>query len=180
MIYYGTHMKLSKLVKILNECDDAGRWFFRTKEMARLLGESGAKLNLTLHRAKYAQVLAPLARGWVYLPRAKSIPANPLDRFAIETRRPHITYASLESELARNGLISQLPMVETYMTTGREGRFNTPLGSIELVHTEKKGVLNSPDIRWDSQRGIWVATPQRALSDLRRVGRNVDLVEKVE
>jgi|GEM_PF-4693447 len=104
--------------------------------------------RLTLYRARQAQIIGTLARGWVYFPRA------------------------------RNGWISQLPMIETYMTTGGEARFDTPLGSLELIHTKKEGILNAKDIYWSVSRNIWVATPERAFSDLRYVGRNLDLISK--
>ncbi len=171
-------MKLSHLLECLHQRDDAGQWLFRVSEMARLTGEKDSQLYLTLHRARQAHIVAELARGWLYFPRARSLPATPLDRFALEVRRPYITYASLESELARRGWLSQVPTVETYMTTGREARFDTPLGSLELVHTKRTGLLNTDEIQWNPTRGIWVATPERALRDLRRVGRNVNLVER--
>jgi len=164
-------MTLKKLLSVLYQYDEMGQWLFHVSQL-------GEVSSLTLYRARQAQIIGTLARGWVYFPRARSLPGMPLDRFALEVRRPHITYASLESELARNGWISQLPMVETYVTTGREARFDTPLGNLELVHTKKEGILNAKDIYWSASRNIWVATPERAFSDLHDVGRNLGLISK--
>src|SRR5260363_361153 len=177
LICLSIDVKLSYLLERLYQRDEAEQWLFRVSEMVALTGEEGAQLYLTLHRARQAHIVVELARGWLYFPRARSLPPTPLDQFALEVRRPCITYASLEAELSRNGWIPQVPTVETYMTTGREARFDTPLGSLELVHTKRTGVLNTADIQWIPARGIWVATSERALRDLHRVGRNLNLVE---
>ncbi|CCD29616.1 conserved hypothetical protein [Candidatus Glomeribacter gigasporarum BEG34] len=177
LICLSIDVKLSYLLERLYQRDEAEQWLFRVSEMVALTGEEGAQLYLTLHRARQAHIVVELARGWLYFPRARSLPPTPLDQFALEVRRPCITYASLEAELSRNGWIPQVPTVETYMTTGREARFDTPLGSLELVHTKRTGVLNTADIQWNPARGIWVATSERALRDLHRVGRNLNLVE---
>ncbi len=62
------------------------------------------------------------------------------------------------------------------MTTGRSQTFITPYGTIEFVHTmQAEGKLRS-EIRFDPQRNLAVATLNRALRDLQRVGRDLDLV----
>ncbi|MDO8835030.1 MAG: hypothetical protein Q7V01_05515, partial [Vicinamibacterales bacterium] len=86
-------------------------------------------------------------------------------------------YLSLESALHEHGRISQIPNRLTLMTSGRSYTYSTPLGVIEFVHTAR------PPRAWRSRtelitsRNIHVASPELALADLKRVGRNLDLVE---
>jgi len=89
-------------------------------------------------------------------------------------------YLSLEAALPEAGWISQIPSRLTVMTTGRTQTFNTPWGVIEFVHTARKGVDLSEGVVFDERRRIHVATPQRAWRDLKRVGRNLDLVVPLE
>ena len=59
--------------------------------------------------------------------------------------------------------------------TGSSGQFDTPWGRIELVHTDRPVTMESGIV---FERGrLAEATPARAWSDLKRVGRNVDLVD---
>ncbi|UUM20741.1 hypothetical protein [Mycoavidus sp. SF9855] len=44
------------------------------------------------------------------------------------------------------------------------------------VHTARRISDLRPHLHWDERRSIWIATPDCALRDLRRVGRNLDLV----
>jgi hypothetical protein len=48
------------------------------------------------------------------------------------------------------------------------------------VHTARKGADLSDGVIFDERRRIHVATPQRAWRDLKRVGRNLDLVVPME
>ncbi len=89
------------------------------------------------------------------------------------------SYLSLESALSEAGWISQIPSRLTLMTTGRSQIFNTPYGTIEFVHTMQAENKLRNEIRFDPQRELAVATPTRALRDLKRVGRNLDLVTDV-
>lgn len=63
------------------------------------------------------------------------------------------------------------------MTTGRAGIFETPFGRIEFIHT-KRSVEDILDNTVDIGRPLRMATPQAAARDLRRVGRNVHLIDE--
>lgn len=68
--------------------------------------------------------------------------------------------------------------VLTVMTTGREAYYKTPYGIIEFTHT-KRSVNNILDhIQTMPGRPLRVATKEAALRDLKRVGRNLHLLEK--
>ena len=85
-------------------------------------------------------------------------------------------YLSLESVLAEEGMISQMPFVMTFVTTGRSGKIDTAFGTIEFRKTSRDWRILREQVKYDEQRGIYVATAERALADLRRSGRNMDLV----
>jgi hypothetical protein len=61
------------------------------------------------------------------------------------------------------------------MTTGSPGAFETPWGIIEFTHTDREIDLEKDVYRGDD--GSLEATVARAARDLRRVGRNVDLID---
>ena len=91
---------------------------------------------------------------------------RPLDSF----------YLSCESVLSEYGWISQLPFCLTFVTTGRSYRYSTLLGDIDFVHTEEDPVSWPGHLRRNDDRQIWEASPEKALSDLQRYRRNLDLV----
>ena len=81
----------------------------------------------------------------------------------------------LESKLSEAGAISQIAAALTCMTTGAPGAFETPWGIVEFTHTDRE-----IDVGRDTYRGrddVLEATVERAARDLRRVGRNVDLID---
>ena len=80
--------------------------------------------------------------------------------------------------LSEYGVISQVPMGRlTVMTTGAPGEFHTPYGIIEFTHTKR----SVPDILkrtfYTAERPLRRAYKKAAAQDLRRVGRNVDMMD---
>jgi hypothetical protein len=61
------------------------------------------------------------------------------------------------------------------MTTGSPGRFDTPWGAIEFTHTDRAIMVGSDAHLRDD--GVLYATVERAARDLRRTGRNIDLID---
>jgi hypothetical protein len=104
----------------------------------------------------------------------KTDPCSPgLIRFL---RPGEVTYVSLESKLSEAGAISQIATALTCMTTGSPGRFDTPRGAIEFTHTNRRIALGTDVHARDD--GVLEATVERAARDLRRVGRNTDLIDE--
>jgi len=95
-------------------------------------------------------------------------------------RRGFHTYLSMESALSEYGAISQVPSGHiTFMTTGRRGEFKTPYGNIEFTHTKRDPADFVADLR-DNDRPLPIASCERAYVDLKRVGRNLHLVQMDE
>jgi len=61
------------------------------------------------------------------------------------------------------------------MTTRSPGRVDTPWGAIEFTHTDRSIALGSEVYTRDD--GVLEATVERASRDLRRVGRNINLID---
>lgn len=91
---------------------------------------------------------------------------RPLDSF----------YLSCESVLSEHGWISQLPFCLTFVTTGRSYRYSTLLGDIDFVHTEEDPSAWRGHITRNEDRQVWEASPKKALADLTRYKRNLNLV----
>jgi hypothetical protein len=82
---------------------------------------------------------------------------------------------SLETKLSEAGAISQITTALTCMTTGSPGRFETPWGAIEFTHTDRTIRIGTDVVAQDD--GTLEATVRTAVRDLRRVGRNLDLID---
>jgi hypothetical protein len=64
----------------------------------------------------------------------------------------------------------------TIMTTGRKGTITTAFGVIEFTHTKRSINELSNNVYYDDEIGIFRATTEQAIKDLRRVGRNVEMI----
>jgi hypothetical protein len=123
-----------------------------------------------------AKAIARIAPG-LYLNPFAPPPAWALERLAAHLRPDDYYYLSLESALHEHGRISQVPNRLTLMASGRSYTYSTPLGVIEFVHTARSPNVWRSRTEFIAARGVHVASPDLALDDLRRVGRNLDLVE---
>lgn len=63
------------------------------------------------------------------------------------------------------------------MTQGRSGKLETRYGTIEFTHFSRKKNLNEDDCYYDPVARIFRAKAARAITDLKRVGRNTQLLQ---
>jgi hypothetical protein len=170
-------MKHGILMQKLDEIDRRGVWAFTPATFSALLGDPGQNyVKLMMKRLADRRVLVRAARGVYVNPRARSMP-NDVRGGLIRFLRPReVTYVSLESKLSEAGAISQVTTVLTCMTTGSPGRFDTPWGTIEFTHTDRPIALGTDVHARDD--GVLEATVERSARDLRRVGRNTDLIDE--
>ena len=169
-------MKRADLSKSLFEADRKSIWAFTPATFGALLGQMEPNyLKLMMKRLADQGVLIRVARGVYVNPHARSLPSD-VRRGLIRFLRPReISYVSLESKLSEAGAISQISTALTCMTTGSLGTFETPWGIIEFAHTDREIDFEKDVYRQDD--GSLEATVARAVRDLRRVGRNVDLID---
>lgn len=170
-------MTRSALIRKLDDMDRRGVWAFTPATFSALLGNLEPNyLKLMMKRLADQGVLVRAARGVYVNPHARSMPPEPRGGLIRFLRPRELTYVSLESRLSEGGAISQITSALTCMTTGSPGRFDTPWGAIEFTHTDRLiEVGKDVHLRDD---GMLEATMERAARDLRRVGRNVDLIDE--
>ncbi len=168
-------MKRHDLIKKLAQADAAGVWAFTPPSFSALMGGvDQAYLKLMMKRLSDQGVLIRAARGVYVNPTARSSPAD-IRRGLLRFLRPReISYVSLESKLSEVGVISQISTALTCMTTGSAARFDTPWGAVEFTHTDRKIEIGKDVI---PDHGTLEATVRTAVRDLRRVGRNLDLID---
>jgi hypothetical protein len=123
--------------------NDVRRQFSRWVELGRLL---------QLRRGLYA--LAP--------PYRKAHP-HP---FLVANRMVRGSYVSLQSALSYHGLIPEGVPVTTSVTTGRPGRWDTPLGAFDFRHVQSELFQGYRRIEVAKDQEAFVATPEKALLDL--------------
>ena len=169
-------MRRRDLMQKLTDMDRRGVWAFTPATFSALLEHPEPNyLRLRMKRLADEGVLVRAARGVYVNPHARSMP-NDVRAGLIRFLRPReITYVSLESKLSEAGVISQIATTLTCMTTGSPGRFDTPWGAVEFTHTDRLIAIGTDVHRRDD--GTLHATVERAARDLRRVGRNTDLID---
>lgn len=174
-------MRAMALIEALDRWDRAGVWAYNDKTLGLMFrGETQAALRKALTAHCRAGLLVRVTRGLYVNPRARSLPNDVLTALVAFLRPWDDNYISLESSLSEAGWISQVPSRLTVMTTGRTQTFDTPWGVIEFIHTARRGEALADGLQFDERRKIHVASAERAWLDLKRVGRNQDLVEVPE
>lgn len=175
-----TKMKTNDAVRCLAEWATRGKVIHTIEDLRVLFHKDRPQaFHEGLRRLVASGLLLRVSKGVYAYPFSTLDRQELLYQTALTLRRGSVTYISLESSLSGYGLISQVPIDHlTLMTTGRKGVFETPWGSIEFTHTERaladilEGTIKDGPLR--------LACPEIALQDLRRVGRNLHLVQQDE
>jgi predicted transcriptional regulator of viral defense system len=154
---------------------------FTTGDFRKILhGMPDQKIARILTDARNSHLISSPTRGVFVYEQSEQPRTHLVYEVARTMRRGSYTYLSLESALSEYGIISQIPVNHhTFMTTGRKGSFKTPYGLIEFTHTGRDALGIIRDTV-EIDRPLPIATAERALADLRRVGRNLHLVQENE
>ncbi len=169
--------------QILAELDRKGQGVFTTDDLRQAFDlDSESRFRAELNRLLEDGFLERARRGIYVNWAAHSINLRRLkEEIAQVVRRGYINYLSLESVLSEYGAISQVMLDRiTVMTTGRGGEIRTRWGVIEFTHTARDPETIRPILLHDDQHPLPLVRPPVALRDLRRVGRNVDMVDMDE
>lgn len=174
-------MRQRDLVNRLRKFDRKGRRVFNLKDLRKIFPEETDESFRVRLRAIAALPDSPVRRAtrgiYVFTDSARGL-ENILEEIAKTARRGDHSYLSLESALSEHGLISQVMVGRiTVMTTGRSGTFKTPWGDIEFTHTERDPEQFVDDLLTFKGRPLRMANKELALRDIRRVGRNVQLLD---
>ena len=175
-------MKTVDFVHKLAEQDRRGAYIFSTKAIQELFpGESENALKKSLRRLVERNLLVRMAKGLYMNPLAASKNSWAIEAVAKALRPNDFSYVSLESILSEYGVISQIPIDRiTVMTTGAPGEFKTPLGVIEFTRTKRSRESLLERTLEDKRRPLRIASKMAAVQDLRRVGRNVNMIDESE
>jgi len=76
------------------------------------------------------------------------------------------SYVSLQTALARYGMIPEYTPIVTSVTTGRPGRWETPLGVYAFRHVKTDWFHGYRRLEVDGGQRAFVAMPEKALLDL--------------
>lgn len=172
-------MKKTEAIKKLLEYDKRGRCVFTNSDLTKIFHQDNERsLRAGIKRLQNDGILTRISNGVYLYHLAHSKGSNTLEQIAKTIRRGEYSYVSLESALSDFGVISQIPVDRlTIMTTGRSGEFKTPLGTIEFTHT-KRDPIDIIENTCLVGRPLRLATKHTAYRDLKRVGRNIHLVNK--
>lgn len=164
------------------ELDRNDRSVFSVDDLREIFKERSSRtFEDGLRRLVGRGVLQRAARGIYVYAWSQRPKGYLLEEIAECKRSGEVSYVSLESALCEFGAISQI-MVDriTVMTTGRSAEITTPWGVIEFTHTARP----APNIRENTVhmegRPLRIARLEAALRDLRRVGRNLNMVDMDE
>ncbi len=171
-------MHLVNAIKTLTDWNRCGRAVFTFSDMRMMFPDESTKtLSESLGRLTRTGLLKRVSKGVYFNSLSQGRHGRLLEEIAAALRPGEYNYSSLECALSEWGVISQLPMQYlTVMTTGRKGTFKTPFGTIEFTHTKRSpaDILDST-ILMEAPR-LRLATAMAAYRDLKRVGRNLHLV----
>lgn len=176
-------MNSAEAIERLNKMSAQDKKYVYSKSDLRVLfNENGMPwFDALLTRLVNEKVLTRALRGiYVFEASEHFEVAEAVEHIIMTMRRGHLTYSSYEYVLSEYSVISQIPMIMTIATTGREGRYSTSYGGFELTHVtrtpeevEDLTIMRGP--AWE--RPLPTALPQLALDDLKRAGRNLHLVD---
>ena len=135
----------------------------------------------SLQRLVADGILQRVAKGIYVNAMAASRKGRVIEDIASVLRRGHFSYLSRESMLAEYGVISQVPVSRiTLMTTGANGLYETPYGTIEFTHTKRRPAELIARTMSVKGRPLRIATKQAAVADLVRAGRNTNMIDMTE
>lgn len=169
-----------RVITTLNTAIKNGHFgIFCTHDISLSLGESADEnFRKRLSKGVAAGWLLRVTRDMYAVPDNEPTKIGVLEYIAWRHHWNKFIYVSLESELSRQGIISQVPFgYLTVMTQGRSGKLETRYGTIEFTHFNRKKKLNEDDYYYDPVARIFRAKAARAIADLKRVGRNTELLQ---
>jgi len=174
-------MDQATAIRRLAAYDKQGRYVFTNRDFEKIFHEDSQRaVRAGVQRLVRAGILQRAIKGVYVNALAQNQGSSTLELIAKSLRRGEYNYVSLESALSEYGAISQIPLDRiTVMTTGRKGEYKTPFGVIEFTHTKRpvKDIVMSIQ---DVGRPLRLASKQAAFRDLKRVGRNLHLVDERE
>jgi predicted transcriptional regulator of viral defense system len=178
----GGEMNKMEAINTFAALDRRGVYVFTKGDLAKAFpNEKEKAFEKSLQRLVSDGLLQRIAKGVYVNTMAKSMKGQVIEDIAAILRRGHFSYVTRESMLSEYGVISQVPMSRiTLMTTGANGLYETPYGTIEFTHTKRRLAELIRRTVTIKGRPLRIATKQAAVADLIRAGRNVNMIDTTE
>ncbi len=175
-------MNKIEAINKLAALDRVGVYVFSKGDLAKGFPDEKEKaFEKSLQRLVSDGILQRVAKGVYVNTMAKSKKGKVIEDIASVLRRGHFSYVTRESMLSEYGVISQVPMSRvTLMTTGANGVYETPYGTIEFTHTKRRPAELIARTVSVKGRPLRIATKQAAVADLVRAGRNTNMIDMKE
>ena len=173
-------MDTTELLRALDTLDrQHSIWLVTPMLLKRLFPqESDRALKASVKRHCSNGLLTFVCKGLYANERAACQPGARLEALVPYLRPGELNYISQESRLSELGVISQIPVSHlTVMTTGVSHWQSTAFGSIEFTHTSRAPERIVPHLIDTGDAALPVADLDLALMDLRRAGRNINLID---
>lgn len=169
-------MRLPEALKRITHIRDQHVPLLTKQDLGVMFMEHGDTLSSTLKRLSQYGALTKVSNG-LYATEQSKARENMLYNMAAYLRPDEINYLSNESVLCNLSIISQQMLDRiTVMTTGRSGTFKTPFGVIEFTHTKRDPVSILKATSKPHGMPIRLANKHVAVRDLKRIGRNLNMI----
>jgi hypothetical protein len=169
-----------ELTKLLNSFSEVESQLFTISDFSSVFPDMNyTTLKAFLGRAERNGLIRRVCKGLYLNGNTLSAQGLFLYHAASYLRSDSFNYLSLESVLSESGVISQIPLNRiTLMGSGRSYTYSCGnFGTIEFVHTRKKPDSLADKLIYDIRYRLWRANIALALSDMKRTGRSMDLVD---
>lgn len=175
-------MTTIEATKQLAALDKNGRYVYTKRNLSKIFAVTSENtLNQMLKRLVAKGVLIRAAQGVYVYAQSAHISPTTIEDVALALRPGEYVFESMESALSQWGLISQVPLDRiTLVTTGRKGEHITPFGVIEFTHTASSAVEIIENTVSRPDHPLPIATKEYACINLRRSGRNLNMVQNEE
>jgi len=170
---------IRQLAQTLQNLADRDRCVFAASDLAAAVPNC-TQLSVLLSRATKSGLLERVCRGIYFYPHSEYCTGNLLCHTAARLRAGEFNYLSLESILSDYGVISQIPFNWiSLMTSGRShvvdcGKY----GHIEFVHTAQTPDEVAPQLSYNPERRLWLASVAQSMRDMKATQRSQELVSK--
>lgn len=170
---------IKQLAQTLQSLTDRDHCVFAASDLAGAVPNC-SQLSVLLSRATASGLLTRVCRGIYFYPHPDYRIGNLLYHTAARLRAGEFNYLSLESVLSEYGVISQIPFNwVSLMTSGRSHVVNCgKYGHIEFVHTAQLPGEVAPQLTYDSERRLWLASVGQAMRDMKATQRSQELIDQ--
>lgn len=172
--------KIRYLNQWLSENTNNNHFLFTLRGLRPLFTDlSETSFKTLLSRTVRSKLLTRLCRGLYLYPKALPNDGLLLFHAAAILRADEFNYISLETALSDAGVISQIPTNWiSIMSSGRSNSISCgDFGTIEFVHTNQKPIKLIDNLTYDQNCGMWRASVELALRDMKATHRSTDLID---